>query len=60
MPDPWEAPEVAIVGHEVRAMLECQRGQMSVGCQIAGRSGVAKQATEQGCVPRLASILTSP
>ena len=48
MPDPGEAPEVAIVGHEVGAMLECQRGQMSVGWQIAGRSSVAKKATEQG------------
>lgn len=47
-----EAREVAIVRHDVGAVLQCEGREMGVTGQIAGGAGVAQKPAEQADVPR--------
>lgn len=46
-----KACEVAVVGHDIGAMVERQGGEMRVSRQVARRAGVPQQAAEQAGVP---------
>jgi hypothetical protein len=52
MADAREASEVAIPGNDIGAVLDGQGGQVRVGCEVAGRTGLAQQASQQSGVPR--------
>jgi hypothetical protein len=50
VPDAGEACEIAVVRHDVGAVLDGQGGEMSVGCEVSRGAGVAQEAAQRRVV----------